>query len=351
MLKIKQRFSIRKLTVGVVSVGMAALCYLAPTVSANEGDAQQSTGNTVTDVAKPTETLTEQNTPKQEVQKTTQHILEDTGEVFATENGETLNKGSNVSINVMRDGEVVYANYSKTETVDGVIKHYYKAFKTINVDVEGNELGISWSSQMLGSGTIKIFNGVKYMVVDSTIEGIYVKTTYTKLITKYVTEDGQELLTDVDWTTKEGVFSIGNKEYTIVNTTTDGAVRKHVCKEFVQGEKEITRHVLGPYKVPYLKEVGTTEPKKAIFEHEGSNYYYSRTITQGNETIHIYDWVKTGKGVIKHVIKDTGELLGVDEGVGADRSSGMLFNKIEHNVKHMLMIIQNLLEMVKKVSL
>ena len=69
MLKIKQRFSIRKLTVGVVSVGMAALCYLAPTVSASEGDAPQPTGDAVTDVAKPAETPTpkEQDTPKKEV--------------------------------------------------------------------------------------------------------------------------------------------------------------------------------------------------------------------------------------------------------------------------------------------
>lgn len=233
MLKVKQRFSIRKLTVGVVSVGMASLCYLAPTVSANEGDAPQPTGDAVTDVAKPAETPTpkEQDTPKKEVQKTTQHILEDTGEVFATEDGETANKGNNVATNLTKDGKPILVNFVKTEVVDGVTKHFYKEIKT------------------------------------------------------------------------------------------------------EQDAQKITRHVLGPYKVPYQKENGTTEPKKAIFEHEGSNYYYSRTITQGNETIHIYDWVKTGKGVIKHVIKNTGELLGVDEGVDADRESGMLFNQIEHNGK------------------
>lgn len=233
MLKIKQRFSIRKLTVGVVSVGMASLCYLAPTVSANEGDAPQPTGDAVTDVAKPAETPTpkEQDTPKKEVQKTTQHILEDTGEVFATEDGEIANKGDNVATNLIKDGKPIVANFVRTEVVDGVTKHFYKEIKT------------------------------------------------------------------------------------------------------EQDVQKITRHVLGPYKVPYQTENGITEPKKAIFEHEGSNYYYSRTITQGNETIHIYDWVKTGKGVIKHVIKDTGELLGVDEGVDADRDSGMLFNKIEHNGK------------------
>ena len=267
MLRIKQRFSIKKFSIGVLSVGLAAVFYLTPSVEASE-DAAQTEPKVAESVVAHEETTETQ--PISEDKSTRDDTSEEDNQVVATtisvdEDGNELARQEG-TFNA-RNGDVefngkTYTHFStEVDEATKTTKHIYTRVQTLTKDTDSNLLAEEDGRQDYKTGDVEI-NGKYYGYVDSEVnKGII--THFYKLL--------------------------GNEEYTF----------KHYLINS-DGTREL--HSESDYKSRDIDN-GT---KHEIIEYNGKTYSKDTgDIDYKNRTVN-YNFIERKK-VTKHVIKDTTE--------------------------------------------
>lgn len=334
MLRIKQRFSIKKISIGVLSVGLAAVFYLAPGVEASE-DAAQTEPKVAESVVAHEETTETQ--PISEDKPARDDTSEENNQVVATtisvdEDGNELARQEG-TFNA-RNGDVefngkTYTHFStEVDAATKTTKHIYTRVQTLSKDQNSNLLKEEDGRQDYKTGDVE-FNGRYYGYVDSEVnKGII--THFYKLLGNeeftfkhyLVDSDGTRVLHDeseykshdIDSGSKHEIIEYNGKTYSkdageidySSNTVEFNYIeRKKVTKHVV---KDTTDFSLNDGTTTQLLNIPETEhePKSGIFEADGKYYKYLkelpnlRTFVERTEEIHYLEYEEVSN-VTKHV--------------------------------------------------
>lgn len=332
MLRIKQRFSIKKLSIGVLSVGLAAVCYLSPNVQA--GDENSQTDPKVAESVVAHEETTE--TQPMSGDKPAKDDTSEDNQVVATtisvdEDGNELVRQEG-TFNA-RNGDVefngkTYTHFStEVDEATKTTKHIYTRVQTLTKDTDSNLLKEEDGRQDYKTGDVEI-NGKYYGYVDSEVnKGII--THFYKLLGNeeftfkhyLVNSDGTRVLhneseyksRDIDNGSKHEIIEYNGKTYSKDTGDIDYKNRT-VNYNFIE-RKKVTKHVIkdttefdANATTTQQLEISENEhaPKTGIFESNGKYYKYVdelpnvRTFLENTEEIHYLEYEEV-KNVTRHV--------------------------------------------------
>ena len=336
MLRIKQRFSIKKLSIGVLSVGLAAFCYLAPSVEASEDAAQaepkvaESIVATETSAETATETAREDKPARDDAYESEDDQIVETT-ISVDEEGNELARQEG-TFNA-RNGDVefngkTYTHFStEVDAATKTTKHIYTRVQTLTKDTDSNLLKEEDGRQDYKTGDVEI-NGKYYGYVDSEVnKGII--THFYKLLGNeeftfkhyLVNSDGTRVLhdeseyksRDIDHGSKHEIIEYNGKTYSKDTGDIDYKNRT-VNYNFIE-RKKVTKHVIkdttefdANATTTQQLEISENEhaPKTGIIESNGKYYKYVdelpniRTFLENTEEIHYLEYEEV-KNVTKHV--------------------------------------------------
>ena len=334
MLKIKQRFSIKKFSIGVLSVGLAAVCYLSPSIQASDENSQTdpkvaesviahtdgSSESQPVDEDKPARDDTSSNTDNQIVETTIS--VDEEGNELARQEGTFNARNGDVEFN----GKT-YTHFStKVDEATKTTKHVYTRVQTLSKDQNSNLLAEEDGRQDYKTGDVE-FNGKYYGYVDSEVnKGII--THFYKLLRNeeftfkhyLVNSDGTRVLhdeseyksRDIDNGTKHEIIEYNGKTYSKDAGEIDYKNRT-VNYNFIE-RKKVTKHVIkdttefdANATTTQQLEISENEhaPKTGIFESNGKYYKYVdelpniRTFLENLEEIHYLEYEEV-KNVTRH---------------------------------------------------
>lgn len=375
MLRIKQRFSIKKLSIGVLSVGLAMICYVAPSASAADetNSSDQGAINSATEIVENSSNGTASVTPASEdkparddtgedeevstnqsapqtVEETTISVDEE-GNELAKEKGTKNARNGDIEFN----GKT-YTHFStEVDEATKTTKHIYTRVQTFSKDTSSNLLAEEDGRQDYKTGDVE-FNGKYYAYVDSEVN--------KGMITHYYKPIGNEVYTFKHYL----VNSDGTREhhaesdYTSRDTSEGSRLEiiEHNGKTYFKdaGEidyssntvesnyierKKVTKHVVKD-TTDFSSNGGTTtqslnipetehEPKSGIFEVDGKYYKYSkelpnlRTFVERTEEIHYLEYEEVSN-VTKHVTPDG--VIEIEENVTEPKQGNVKFKDKEY---------------------
>lgn len=335
MLRIKQRFSIKKFSIGVLSVGLAAVCYLSPSVQASDENSQTDpkVAESViahTDVSSESQPVAEDkparddtsNSADDQIVETTISVDEE-GNELARQEGTFNARNGDVEFN----GKT-YTHFStEVDEATKTTKHIYTRVQTLSKDQNSNLLAEEDGRQDYKTGDVE-FNGKYYGYVDSEVnKGII--THFYKLLGNeeftfkhyLVNSDGTRVLhneseyksRDIDSGSKHEIIEYNGKTYSKDTGEIDYKNRT-VNYNFIE-RKKVTKHVIKD-TTEFDTNATTTQqleisenehaPKTGIFESNGKYYKYVdelpnvRTFLENTEEIHYLEYEEV-KNVTRHV--------------------------------------------------
>ena len=335
MLRIKQRFSIKKFSIGVLSVGLAAFCYLSPSVQASDENSQTDPKVAESVVAhedgssesqpvaedKPARDDASNNADDQIIETTIS--VDEEGNELARQEGTFNARNGDVEFN----GKT-YTHFStEVDEATKTTKHIYTRVQTLTKDTDSNLLKEEDGRQDYKTGDVEI-NGKYYGYVDSEVnKGII--THFYKLLGNeeftfkhyLVNSDGTRELhsesdyksRDIDNGTKHEIIEYNGKTYSKDTGDIDYKNRT-VNYNFIE-RKKVTKHVIkdttefdvNATTTKQLSEISENEhvPKTGIFESNGKYYKYVdelpnvRTFLENLEEIHYLEYEEV-KNVTRH---------------------------------------------------
>lgn len=339
MLRIKQRFSIKKLSIGVLSVGLAAFCYLSPSVQASDENSQAEPKVAESVIAAETtptpaaETATEStaedkparddtsNEGSDQIVTTTVSVDEDGNELARQEGTVNARNGD-----VMFNGKT-YTHFStEVDAATKTTKHIYTRVQTLSKDQNSNLLAEEDGRQDYKTGDAE-FNGKYYAYVNSEVNKGAITHTYRLLGNEeftfkhyLVNSDGTRVLhneseyksRDIDNGSKHEIIEYNGKTYSKDTGDIDYKNRT-VNYDFIE-RKKVTKHVVkdttefdANATTTQQLEISENEhdPKTGIIESNGKYYKYVdelpniRTFLESTEEIHYLEYEEV-KNVTKH---------------------------------------------------
>ena len=348
MLRIKQRFSIKKFSIGVLSVGIAAVCYLSPNVQA--GDEISQTDPKVaesviahTDGSSESQPVAEDKPARDDTSNSADDQIVETT-ISVDEEGNELARQEG-TFNA-RNGDVVfngktYTHFStEVDAATRTTKHIYTRVQTLSKDQNSNLLAEEDGRQDYKTGDVE-FNGKYYGYVDSEVnKGII--THFYKLLGNeeftfkhyLVNSDGTRVLhneseyksRDIDHGSIHEIIEYNGKTY-FKDTGAVDYETLTVTYNYIE-RKKVTKHVvkdttdLGAANGVTTQQLDISEdthsPITGIFESNGKYYKYVselpnvHTFLEKAEEIHYleYEEVQT---VTKNITID-GEVIEINEG-------------------------------------
>lgn len=338
MLRIKQRFSIKKFSIGVLSVGLAAVCYLSPSVQASDENSQTDpkVAESVVaheDGASESQPVAEDKPARDDASNNADdQILETT--ISVDEEGNELARQEG-TFNA-RNGDVefngkTYTHFStEVDEATKTTKHIYTRVQTLSKDQNSNLLAEEDGRQDYKTGDVE-FNGKYYGYVDSEVNKGIITHVYKLLGNEEFTfkhylvdSDGTRVLhneseyksRDIDHGSKHEIIEYNGKTYSKDTGEIDYKNRT-VNYNFIE-RKKVTKHVIkdttefdANTTTTQQLEISENEhaPKTGIFESNGKYYKYVdelpnvRTFLENLEEIHYLEYEEV-KNVTKHVTSE-----------------------------------------------